>query len=688
MGLAHHANPFLAESPLPFQAPPFDRITDEHYRPAIEEGMRRHLAEIDAIAGQAAPPTFANTIEAAERSGTLLTRVTSVFGAIAHANANDTLQRIRAELAPRLAAHHDAIWLNAKLFARIKSLYDRRETGDLDAEQRFLIERYHRDFVRAGALLSERDQATLRALNQEESTLTTEFRDKVLEATNAAAVVVDDREQLEGLDEADLAAAAEAAAERGLEGKWVLTLRNTTQQPILASLANRELRQRVLEVSMARGSLPADTDLRTCVQRLAELRAQRARLLGFPTHAAHVLDDQMAKTPEAAQTLLTGMVQAATTRAQREAAAMQAIIDREGGGFQLAPWDWQFYAEKVRKAEYDLDEARLRPYLEVDRVLCGGVFFAANRLYGITFNERTDIPVYHPDVRVFEVLDTDGTPLSLFYADLFARSNKSGGAWMGTFVGQSGLLAEQPVVYVVCNFSKPAAGQAALLSFDDVNTMFHEFGHALHAIFSDVRYPTVASTHVPRDFVEFPSQFNEHWALERAVLRNYARHHQTGEPIPEDLADKIERSRTFNQGYATTEYLAAALLDLAWHSRTADDPTPDVDAFEREALARFRVDLPAVPPRYRTTYFAHIWPGGYSAGYYAYLWSEVLDHDTYHWFRDNGGMTRANGRRLREMILSRGGTQDAAEMYRAFRGRDPSVEPLLEERGLTPAFRA
>lgn len=663
----------------------FDRICDEHFQPAIEEGMRRHLAEIDAIVNASVPPTFANTIEAAERSGTRLTSVASVFVAVTQANTNETLQRVRAEIAPRLAAHHDAISLNPHLFTRIKSLYDRRETLALDADQRFLIERYYRDFVRAGALLSDEDKVTLRALNQEESALTTQFRDKVLEATNAAALVIDDCAQLEGLDEADLAAAAEAAAERKLEGKWVLSLRNTTQQPILASLANRELRRRMIEVSMARGSEPGETDLRACVQRLERLRAQRAKLLGFATHAAYALDDQMAKTPEAAQALLTGMVPAATAKARGEAAAMQSMIDRDNGGFELAAWDWPFYAEKVRKAEYDLDETGLRPYFEMGRVIRDGVFFAANRLYGITFEPRADIPVYHPDVRVFEVFDVDGTPLALLYVDVFARSNKSGGAWMGTFVRQSGLLGNKPVVYVVCNFTKPAAGKAALLSFDDVNTLFHEFGHALHGMFSDVRYPTLASTNVPRDFVEFPSQFNEHCVLEPAVLRNYARHHETGEPIPQALVERIERARTFNQGYATTEYLAAALLDLAWHTRTDDAPIPDVAAYECETLSRFHVDLPAVPPRYRTTYFAHIWPGGYSAGYYAYLWSEVLDHDTYHWFRDNGGMTRANGQRLREMVLSRGGTADAAEMYRAFRGRDPSVEPLLEERGLLPA---
>jgi peptidyl-dipeptidase Dcp len=644
--------------------------------------MRQQLDEIEAIARQSESPTFANTIERMEGSGRLLARAAGTFFSIAQANTNDTLQRVRAQVAPKLAAHSDAIFLDARLFARIKAVFDRRATLGLDADQQFLVERYYRDFVRAGALLSDEDKVTLRALNQEESTLTTDFRDKLLKATNEAGVVVEDRDQLAGLEDGELAAAARAAAERNLEGKWVVSLRNTTQQPVLASLQNRDLRRRILEASMARGRTPGETDLRAGVRRLAALRAQRATLLGFATHAAYVLDDQMAKTPEAAQQLLTNMVPAATARARREVAAMQEIMDRENGGSNLEAWDWQFYAEKVRKAQYDLEEAHTRPYFEVQRVLRDGVFFAANLLYGLTFSECTDIPVYHPDVRVFEVLDADDSPLALFYVDLFARSNKSGGAWMGSFVRQCGLLQRKPVLYNVCNFTKPADGQPALLSFDDVNTMFHEFGHALHGLCSDVRYPTVASTNVPRDFVEFPSQFNEHWALEPSVLRNYAKHYETGETIPPALVDKIEKAKRFNQGYATTEYLAAALLDLAWHTRSGEAEDPDVEAFECQTLSRFGVDLPQVPPRYRTTYFAHIWPGGYSAGYYAYLWSEVLDHDTYHWFQENGGMTRANGQRFREMILSRGGTRDAAELYRQFRGRDPSVEPLLEERGL------
>jgi len=505
----------------------------------------------------------------------------------------------------------------------------------------------------------------------------------VLADTNESAVVVADKAELDGLSEGDIAAAAETAKERGMTGKWVLSLRNTTQQPALAQLTNRALRERLFQASSLRCNHGGSNDTKTIVSRLAELRAQHAKLLGYASYAAFVLDDQMAKTPENAEKLMTGLVPAATGKARGEAARMQKPIDAEKGDFQLGAADWDFYAEKVRRAEYDLDASQVRPYFELERVLRDGVFFSANRLYGITFKERKDIPVYQPDVRVFEVLDADGKSLALYYGDYFSRSNKSGGAWEDSFVDQSLLIGTKPVVFNVTNFTKPAPGQPALLSFDDVTTLFHEFGHALHGMFANVRYPTLLS--VPRDFVEFPSQFNEHWALEPAVLANYAKHSRTGKPMPQSLVDKIKKSRTFNQGYKTTEYLAAALLDMAWHGLPAGTPQQDVNAFERQSLERFRVDLPQVPPRYHTTFFSHIWPGGYAAGYYAYLWSEVIDDDAYYWFKENGGMTRANGRRFREMILSRGGTQEAAALYRAFRGRDPKVEPLIEERGLKPA---
>jgi peptidyl-dipeptidase Dcp len=675
-------NPFAHVSTLPYRAPRFDKITNTDYQPALEEGMRQHLAEIDAIAEQSAEPTFENTIVAMERSGALLDRASRVFGAVVQANTNDTLQQIQTDEAPKLAAHSDAIYLNERLFRRVENLYDRRGSLGFTPEQKTLVERYRRDFVRAGAQLSEIDKVRLRELNQEESRLSTAFQNKLLAATKAAAVVVTDKAELDGLSEGEIEAAAEAAKERGLSGKYVIVLQNTTQHPAQASLKNRALRQRLFEASTQRAERGDANDTRDIIRRLGQLRSEKGALLGFPTYAGYVLDKAMAKTPEAAIGLLQQLVPAATAKARRDADQMQALIDRENGNFKLAPWDWQYYAEQVRKAQYDLDEEQIKPYFELNRVLQDGVFFAANQLYGVTFKERKDIPVYHPDVRVFEVFDSNGQSMALFYADYFKRDNKSGGAWMNTFVDQSRLLGTKPVVYNVANFSKPAPGRPALLTVDEVTTMFHEFGHALHGLFSQVEYPTLASTNVPTDFVEFPSQFNEHWATDPTVFAHYARHFQTGEAMPAALVDKIRKSRTFNQAFATTEYLEAALLDLAWHTIPPGAPQQDVAAFEREALARYQVNLPEVPPRYRTPYFAHIWGGGYAASYYAYMWSEVLDHDAFDWFKEHGGLTRANGQRFREMILSRGGTSDAAALFRAFRGRDPSIEPLLEARGL------
>ena len=677
-------NPFAAESTLPFHAPRFDKIKFADYAPAFEEGMRVHLAEMLAIADDPAKPTFENTIDKAERSGMLLTRVAKVFFNLAQSNTNEDIQKLQAELAPKLAQHQDEIALNPKLFARVKALYDARD-GMQDPEKKRLVERYYQNFVRAGALLGESDKAQLRKLNEEESKLTTEFQTKLLAATNAGALVVDDKKQLDGFSEADIAAAAEAAKSRKLDGKWVVVLQNTTQQPAQVSLKDRATREKLFDASTHRADRGDANDTRTIIQRLAKLRAERAELLGFKNYASYSLDDQMAKTPDNAIKLMTDMVPAATAKAAGEQADMQALVDKQKGGFKIAPWDWQFYAEQVRKAQYDLDESQIKPYFELDNVLKNGVFFAANKLYGLTFKERKDIPVYQPDVRVFEVFDADGKSLALWYADYFKRDSKSGGAWMDSFVDQSGLLGNKPVVFNVCNFTKPAAGQPALISFSDVTTMFHEFGHALHGMLSNVKYPTLAGTNVPRDFVEFPSQFNEHWAMEPSVFANYAKHYKTGAPMPAALVEKIKKSATFNQGFDTTEYLAAALLDMAWHSLPADAPKQDVEKFEKDALKKYNIDVPTVPPRYRTPYFAHIWGGGYSAGYYAYLWSEVLDDDAYYWFKEHGGMTRENGQRFREMVLSRGSTQDMASLYRAFRGRDPSVEPLLEERGLKTA---
>ncbi|HEX9383777.1 MAG TPA: M3 family metallopeptidase, partial [Gemmatimonadaceae bacterium] len=660
----------------------FDLIRNEHYQPALEEGMRQQLAEIDAIAKQLQAPTFDNTIVPMEKSGALLTRTAKTFFGVIGANTNDTLQKVQEVEAPKLAAHNDAIYLNDQLYRRVKGVYDQRNASNLPDEQRALIERYNRDFVRAGATLSEADKIRMRSLNQELSKLSTDFSNKLLAGTKVGALVVDNVSQLDGLSEDEIKSAADAAKQRGLTGKWVLPLRNTTQQPAQAELKNRAVRQKLFEQSTLRTSRSDSNDTRSTIRRMAELRVEKAQLLGYPTWAAYVLANQGAKTPENAIKLLTDLVPPATARAHAEAADMQKLIDTQGGGFKLQPWDWQYYSEQVRKAKYDLDESQIMPYFELNSVLENGVFYAANKLYGITFKERHDIPVYHPDVRTFEVFDADGSPLALIYFDYFKRDNKSGGAWMDQFDDLSRLTGWKPVVYNVANFTKPAAGQPALLTYDDVTTMFHEFGHGLHGMFSRVAYPTLSGTNVPRDFVEFPSQFNEHWALEPAVFANYAKHYQTGAPMPSVLVDKIKQSRTFNQGFSMTELLAASLLDFAWHTLPAGAAPGDVDSFEAASLKRFNVAVPEVPPRYHSTYFSHIWDGGYSAGYYAYTWSEVLDDDAFAWFTEHGGLTRANGNRFRDMILSRGGTVDAATLYRNFRGRDPNVDALLEERGL------
>lgn len=675
-------NPFAKPSPLPFHAPSFDKIKDTDYQPAIEEGMRRQLAEVEAIANNPDPATFANTIEALERSGELLRRVQPVFSGMVSSNKNPTVQKVQSEEAPKLAAHRDAIYLNGKLFARVKAVYEHRAKLGA-ADEGYLVEQYYRDFVRSGALLSEADKEKVRALNKEQSQLSDKFRNKVLAGTNAGALIIGDKGELDGLPEADVAAASEAATRLGQAGKWVLTLQNTTQQPAQTYLKNRGVRERLFEASSKRCDNGGENDTKAVVERLAQLRAEKAKLLGYPTYAAYVLDDQMAKTPETAIKLMTDVAPAATAKAHEEASRMQKLIDKDGG-FKLEPWDWQYYAEQVRKSEYELDESAIRPYFEMDRVLRDGVFYAANQLYGLTFKERKDIPVYQPDVRVFEVFDTDGASLALFYEDFFARPSKEGGAWTSAFVRQSKLLGTKPAVTNNENYAKPAPGQPVLLSFTEVTTMFHEFGHALQGMMSEVRYP---GTRMPRDFVEVPSQFNEHWALEPAVFANYAKHYKTGEPMPKELVEKIKKSRTFNQGFATTEYLEAALLDMAWHQLLPDAPLQEADTFENEALKKYQVYTHEVPPRYHTTYFSHIWGGGYSAGYYAYFWSEVIDDDAYAWFRENGGMTRGNGQRFREMILAHAGTQDAGAMYRAFRGRDAEVGALLEERGLKPVAK-
>jgi peptidyl-dipeptidase Dcp len=671
------ANPFYAPSSLPFQAPPFDKIQDGDYQPAIEAGMAEQLVEIRAIADNPEPPSFENTVVALEKSGRLLDRVSSVLGAVTSANTNPDLQKVQQIEAPKLAAHNDAIYLDSRLYRRVEAVYEQRKALHLDPESVRLIEYYHREFVHAGAKLSDADKTRLRAMNEEISTLENDFKTKLLAATQEAAYGATEQGKLAGLSEAQLATAAAAAKQR-MQAGWVLTLQNTTQQPYLADLTDRATREAVFQDSWNRAERGGPNDTRATVIRLAAVRADKAKLLGFPNFAAWKLEDQMAKTPEAAIRFMDNLVAPATANAAGEAEDIRHLMNGE----ELQPWDWDFYSKQVRKAKFDIEDAQVRPYFELNQVLENGVFYAANQLYGLTFSERKDLPVYHPDVRVFEVKDADGKPLALFYCDYFKRDNKNGGAWMSNLVGQSKLLGTLPVVYNVANFPKPAPGQPALLNFADVTTMFHEFGHALHGMFSDTRYPSLSGTSVARDFVEFPSQFNEHWATYPAVFQHYAKHYETGAPMPEELAGKLVKAHTFNQGYALTEILAAAELDMQWHTLSAGTIVENSDTFEKEALARTHLAIGYVPPRYRSSYFSHVFSGGYAAGYYAYLWSEMLDDDAYQWFLDHGGLTRANGDRFRRMVLSRGNTEDLAGMYKEWLGTDPSVKPMLKERGL------
>ncbi|HEX5420495.1 MAG TPA: peptidyl-dipeptidase Dcp [Gammaproteobacteria bacterium] len=677
-------NPLASASTLPFLAPRFDLIQDGDFQPALEQGMKQELAEIQAIADNPAPPTFVNTLVAMEKSGRMLERVENIFFALTQANTDDALQKVEQIEAPKLAAHRDAIYLNPKLFQRIEALYGRRASLGLKAEQRQLLEVYHQQFVLAGAELSDADKAKLRAINEQLSTLSTRFEQKLLAADKAGALVVADKVKLAGLSDNEIAAAAQADEQRGLKGKWVLPLQNTTQQPALRSLTNRATRKALFDHSRTRTEKGDANDTRATIAAMAQLRAQKAALLGYPSYAAYALVDQMAKTPAAVESFLGRLVAPMKAEARAEAQKIQAIIEQDGEVFQLEPWDWELYAEQLRKAEFELDEDEIKPYFELDNVLQNGVFYAANQLYGISFKERKDLPVYAPDVRVFEVSDKDGSPLGLVYFDYFKRDNKSGGAWMSNFVEQSALLGTKPVIYNVANFTKPAPGKPALLSFDDVTTMFHEFGHALHGLFADQVYPTLSGTNVARDFVEFPSQFNEHWALDPKVLAHYAVHYRTHEPMPRALVDKIRKAQKFNQGYALGELLAAAELDMQWHTLPASAPKQDVDAFEKAALEKADVAMHDVPPRYRSSYFAHIWDTGYAAGYYAYIWTEMLADDAFSWFQQHGGLTRGNGQRFRDLILSRGHTLDYRPMFRAFYGKDPDIGPLLEQRGLPP----
>lgn len=675
-------NPFLKASTLSYQAPDFSKIKDSDFKPAILKGMEIQLQEIKKITDNPDSATFVNTLVPLEQSGQLLERASHVFGLLTGANTNAALQQIQEEIAPLQAAHHDAIFLNDTLFQRIKSIHKQLEKSNLDDESKRLIDYYYQEFVLAGAKLSAADKDQLKKYNEQEASLSAKFTNQLLGAAKAGAYIANSESELAGLPKGAIEAAATAANENKMKGKWILPLQNTTQQPALQSLTERSVRQKLFELSWNRAEKNDSNDTRKTIAQIAQIRAKKAALMGFKNYAEWKLQDQMAKTPDAVHKFFDKLVPASVHKAKLEMADIQKVIDEQNGGFKVEPWDWEFYAEQVRKAKYDLDEQQVKPYFELNKVLEDGVFYAAQQLYGITFKERHDLPVYQKDVRVFEVFDKDSTTIGLFYGDYFKRDNKSGGAWMDNLVTQSKLMGTKPVIYNVCNFTKPAPGDPALISFDDVITMFHEFGHALHGFFASQQYPSLSGTNVARDFVEFPSQFNEHWALEPSILKHYAIHYETGQPMPQTLVDKIKKAATFNQGYMLTELLAAAALDLQWHQLPAEAPLQHVDSFETKSLRETGLYLNAVPPRYRSTYFLHIWGNGYAASYYAYLWTEMLDDDAFEWFKENGGLTRMNGQRFRDMILSKGNTEELSKLYRDFRGGEPSIKPMEINRGL------
>ncbi len=680
---SNNENPFYSESDLYMKFPPFDKIKNEHYLPAFEKGIKEHIIEIETIANNDQDPTFNNTIIAMETSGQLLDRVSTVFFSLTSAHTNDDMEKIRSEMAPKLSAHSDQILLNGPLFNRISQLYDQRYKLGLDSEGIRLIEKYYIDFVRSGAKLSSEEKEKLKSINGEIAVLQTNFSQNILKEVNALAVVVDSRDELDGLTDSAIEAAANEANSRGLDGKYVIALKNTSGQPSMSSLTNRDLREKIHKTSLSRGSRGGEFDNRENLSKVIKLRAQRAQLMGYSNHAAYRLESQTAQTPKAVNERLSSLAPKALSNAKKEAADLQKMIDAEGGGFQLASWDWDYYTEKVRADRYSFDTSQLKPYFEMDNVLQNGVFFAANQLFGISFKERFDFPVYQDDVRVFEVFNEDGSTLALFIYDGYARSSKSGGAWMNAYVSQSKLKGNLPVVGNHQNVVKPSEGEPTLLSFDEVITMFHEFGHALHGMFSNVNYPYFSGTSVPRDFVEYPSQVNEMWAVWPSVLKNYAVHYKTNEAMPKELLDKVLATQKFNQGFSTTEYLASSILDQSLHQLTPEQ-VPEADdliAFEADALKAGGIAFDAVPPRYRSTYFSHI-IGGYSAGYYSYIWSEVLDADTVEWFKENGGLKRENGEHFRKTLLSRGGSQDALTIFKDFRGAEPNIQPLLERKGL------
>lgn len=668
-------NPFYAPSTLAYQTADFGKIKNQDFKPAILEGMRQQLEEIDQITANKEKPTFENTLVELEKTGQLLSRVNNVFGLLTGADTNEELQKVEEELSKNFAAHNDAIYLNQALFERIKTIFDQKATLQLQGEDLRLLNHYYEAFVLAGANLSNENKELLKAINGEIATLNTKFSNQLLAATKAGGVTFK-KEELDGLDENTLASYLQK------DGTYLISLINTTQQPDLISLSSKESRDKLFHASWTRAEKNDANDTRSAILEIVKKRAEKAKLLGYPNYAAWSLNDQMAKTPEEVNHLLEQLIPAAVEIAKTEATEIQNLIHTEANSFELSAADWDFYAEKIRKEKYNIDENETKPYFEINTVLKKGVFYMAEQLYGITFKERKDLPVWNKDVQVYELFNEDKSSIGLFYADFYKRDSKRGGAWMSNIVGQSKLLNTKPVIYNVSNFTKPADGQPALISFDDVTTMFHEFGHALHGFFADQKYPTLSGTNVSRDFVEFPSQFHEHFAVVPQVLKNYAIHYKTGEVMPNELVQKMLNAMSFNKGYAMTEMLGATSLDLAWHTLAADASIKDVNQFESHSLIDRGLNLPQVPPRYRSSYFSHIFSGGYAAGYYAYLWAEMLDHDAYRWMEERGGMTRGNGQIFREQILSKGNSVELADLYRTFRGKEPSIEPMLKARGL------
>lgn len=670
-------NPFMNKSTLQYLAPEFNKINNSHFKPAFDYGLKVQSAEYVNIANNTAAPTFENTILALENSGEVLKRVQLVFFNLTSANTNPELQKLDEEYAPIFASHSDKMYLNDKLWQRIKAI----KTDGLDSESKRLLEYYKQNFEIAGADLTKDKKEELKKVNAELATLSTQFSNKLLEARKKGGVIISDVKELDGLSADEIAAAAADAKAAGQTGKYLLTLLNTTQQPLLQNLKNRTTREKLFKASWYRAEKGDDADTREILERQARLRLKKAQLMGKNSFAEWKLQDQMAKSPDKAMNLLAQLATPAVETAKRERDEIQALIDSQNGGFELAPWDWNFYAEQVRKAKYDLDENQIKPYFEVNTVLEKGVFYAAEKFYGITFKKRTDLPVYHPDVVAYEVFDRDGKSMAIYYLDFYTRDNKNGGAWMSNYVEQSHLLGQKPVIVNVFNYQKPAPGKPSLISYDDVSTMFHEFGHTLHGLFANQKYISISGTNTPRDFVEFPSQINEFFVLEPSVLKNYALHYETKKPMPQTLVDKIKKAATFNQGYSTSELVSAATLDMAWHSVTDESQLKPTLEFEKSVLNKYGFTLSEVPPRYHTPYFAHIWGGGYSAGYYAYMWSDVLNAAAWDYIVNNGGMTRANGDRFRQYILSVGNSVDLNQAFRDFTGKDPDIKPLLRNKG-------